>query len=294
MKFWRFIFFLWTILLLSTIAVAGIIPRGPDMLVSTKWLSDHLPDQNLVLVQIGPKESEYLEGHIPNARFLPIEKISDERDGLKHELLPVNQLIANLEAIGISDNSRVVIYASNYPTVATRLYWTLDYLGLAKNASLLDGGIAQWKAEKRPLALDNSVAPAQGTIRVHLHPQVVAKLSEVKAAAATKNASLIDSRPEKRYSEGHIPGAISLYWQQTVPPDSLNGFNSEKEIRKAYEKAGINRRTRIITYCETGFQATHAYFTLKQLGYNVKMYDGSFNEWNDVQKLPVVTGDKPR
>jgi thiosulfate/3-mercaptopyruvate sulfurtransferase len=293
MKFWQSILFS-TVLLLSTVAAGGIIPGGPDMLVSTKWLSDHLPDQNLVLVQIGPNESEYAEGHIPNARFLPTEKISGERDGLKHELLPVNELIANLEAIGISNNSRVVIYASSYPTVATRLYWTLDYLGLTKNASLLEGGIAQWKAEKRPLSTDMSVASTPGTIKVRLRPQVLAQLSEVKAASATKNAILIDSRPAQRYEAGHIPGAISVFWQKTVPADSLSAFNNEKEIRKLYEKAGIKRRSKIIAYCETGFQATHTYFTLKQLGYNVKMYDGSFNEWNDVQKQPVVTGEKPR
>ena len=157
------------VLLLVSVAGARIRPGGhDDMLVSTKWLSEHLPDNDLVLVQIGPQESEYAEGHIPNARFLQTEKISDVRDGVKHELLRTDELIANLEALGIGNDSRVVIYASHYPTVATRLYWTLDYLGIAKNASLLDGGIDQWKAEHRPLSTDLSVAPKPGKIKARV------------------------------------------------------------------------------------------------------------------------------
>src|SRR4051794_34415689 len=106
------------VLLLVSVAEARIRPGGHDtMLVSTKWLSDHLPDSDLVLVQIGPSENDYSDGHIPNARFLQTEKISDERNGLKHELLPADQLIANLEALGINNDSRIVIYASKYPTV---------------------------------------------------------------------------------------------------------------------------------------------------------------------------------
>lgn len=278
---------------LSTLAQSK--PAHPEMLVTTSWLAEHLGDKNLVLVQVGPKQSEYQEGHIPGARFLPAEKLAAERDGVKGELLHVDQLVANLEMLGIGNKSRVVIYASQYPTAATRLYWTLDYLGIAKNASLLDGGLAKWKAEGRPLAKEISVAPKAGKIKPKVQARLLAKLDEISSASAKDSAqTLLDSRPGKRYIEGHIPGAVPLYWQQTVAAGDLNKLLDFEAIKSAYQKAGVRPGVKLITYCETGFQATHTYFTAKYLGYDVKMYDGSYQEWNDLRKQPVIAGEKPR
>jgi thiosulfate/3-mercaptopyruvate sulfurtransferase len=279
----------------SCVAAGQSKPAHPEMIVTTSWLARHLHDKNLVLVQVGPKESEYEDGHIPGARYLPNDKIVAERDGVKGELLNTDQLVDNLQALGISNRSRVVIYASQIPTVATRLYWTLDYLGIAKNASLLDGGLARWRAEERPIVKETFVASKPGNIRPRLQPDLLARLDEVSLISSSHEQELLlDSRPEKRYLQGHIPGAIPLYWQQTVKPGELNQLLDFDAIRSAYEKAGVRPGAKIVTYCETGFQATHAYFTAKYLGYKVKMYDGSYQEWNEVKKQPVVAGSQPR
>lgn len=286
----------------AVLSFARTKPAHPELLVSTEWLANHLKDANLVLVEIGPRRSDYEASHIPTARFLPTEKIAAEHDSVRNELLPVDQLIANLEALGISNKSRVVIYASQYPTVATRLYWTLDYLGIARNASLLDGGIAQWKSENRPLAQtskdrslsqQNEVATRKRKLHPKLNTSLLAGLSDVQAAQ-TNGSVLLDSRPPKRYTDGHIAGAVPLYWQETVAREPLGKFLDADSIARAYTDAGVKPGATIVTYCDTGMQATHTYFTAKYLGYHVKMYDGSFNEWNDVKHQPVVTGDKPR
>lgn len=278
----------------SIIAGGQSKPAHPEMLVNTDWLASHLHHKNLVLVEVGPKRSDYDAGHILGARFLPTEKIAIERDGVKNELLNTDQLLVNLEAIGISNRSRVVIYPSQSPTAATRLYWTLDYLGMAKNASLLNGGIDKWKAEKRALSTESAAILKPGKIKARAHPELLAKLNEVKAATAAHSQQVIlDARSEKRYVDGHISGAVRLFWQQTVNPASHQEFADWKDLKAVYDKAGLKRGSRIVTYCETGMQASHAYFTAKYQGYDAKMYDGSFQEWNDLQKQLVIKGDKP-
>jgi thiosulfate/3-mercaptopyruvate sulfurtransferase len=281
------------LLVLSSSLLAQIKPAHPEMLVSTSWLADHLHDKNLTIIEVGPKQSDYEQAHIPGARFLPTEKIAVERDGVKNQLPPTDDLIAALEGVGISNKSRIVIYASQYPTVATRLYWTLDYLGVAQKASLLDGGIAQWKAENRPTETGSVAVAKKGKIKPKINRTLLAEASDVQVAAK-HGETLIDSRPPKRFTDGHIAGAVPLYWQQTVTKEPLAKFLDTDSIRQAYEAAGVKPGAKVVTYCDTGMQATHSYFTLKYLGYDVKMYDGSFSEWNDVKHLPVVTGDKPR
>ncbi len=276
-------------LVLGLSLLAQTKPAHPEMLVSTQWLAEHLKDKNLVLIEIGPKEADYEQGHIPGARFLPTEKIAIERDGVKNQLPPTDQLVSALEGVGISNTSRVVIYASQYPTVATRLYWALDYLGVARNASLLDGGIQQWRAENRPVETGSISVANKGQLNPKINRALLAEASEVQVVSQ-KGEILIDSRPPKRYTDGHIPGALPLYWQETVAKEPLSRFLDADSIRHAYEAAGVKPGAKLVTYCDTGMQATHSYFTLKYLGYDVKMYDGSFNEWNDVKHLPVVTG----
>jgi thiosulfate/3-mercaptopyruvate sulfurtransferase len=279
-------------LVLSLSLFAQPKPAYPEMLVSTAWLADHLHEKNLVLIEIGPKQADYEQGHLPGARFLPTEKIAIERDGVKNQLPPTDQVVAVLEGLGISNKSRVIIYSSQYPTVATRLYWTLDYLGVAKNASLLDGGIAQWKAENRPTESGSVPAAHKGKLKPKVNRALLAEATDVEATR--KNGEiLIDSRPPKRFTDGHIAGAIPLYWQETVAKEPLAKFLDIDSIRHAYEASGVKPGAKVVTYCDTGMQATHSYFTLKYLGYDVKMYDGSFSEWNDVKHLPVVSGDKP-
>jgi thiosulfate/3-mercaptopyruvate sulfurtransferase len=281
------------LLLACAVASAQVKAAHPEMLVSTSWLADHLHDKDLVLIEVGPKQGDFEQGHIPGARFLANDQIAVERNGVKNQLPPIDELLAALEAVGISNQSRVVIYASQYPTVATRLYWTLDYLGVAQKASLLDGGIAQWKADNRPLEQGIASVLKKGKLKPRINRALLAEASDVEAAQKNRE-TLIDSRPPKRFADGHIKGAIPLYWQETVAKEPVAKFLDDDSIRHAYETAGVKPGTKIVTYCDTGMQATHSYFTLKYLGYDVKMYDGSFSEWNDVKHLPVTKDETPQ
>jgi thiosulfate/3-mercaptopyruvate sulfurtransferase len=268
-------------------------PARPEMLVTTEWLAAHLKDPKLVILQFAD-EKDFAAGHIPGAQAVPADRLYVRKDGLKSELPPVADLVKLFEELGVSNDSRVVIYTTDWPPLGPRVYFTLDYLGLGDNASILNGGLEKWKAESRPVSTAATRANP-GKITPHPRPEIVATLADVKAATETSSgATIVDARPDRRYRQGHIPGAVSLYWENVVAPSNKNDLVDAGAIRHAYDSVGATAGKKLITYCEIGWQASHDYFTAKYLGYDVKMYDGSYDEWSEQKHMPVVTGDKPR
>jgi thiosulfate/3-mercaptopyruvate sulfurtransferase len=268
-----------------------------EMVVSTQWLSEHLNDPKVVVLEVaasmGPERASYDAGHIPGARLLLGE---DFVQGRYAELPSPEKLKETFEKLGVSNDSRVVVYATDWYPVAARAYYTLDYMGHGDRTALLDGGMVQWKAEKRPLETTEPKV-ARGSFTPHVHPELLAIVDDVKkiSAQGQKSELLVDSRGEKRYIDGHIAGAIDLYWGETVvdenkkpvllPPDKL------KEL---FASRGIKPGQKLVTYCEVGLQASHDYFIAKYLGYDAAMYAGSIHQWKDVNNLPLVQGKSLR
>jgi thiosulfate/3-mercaptopyruvate sulfurtransferase len=265
----------------------------PEMVVSAQWLSGHLNDPKVIVLHVGEKRSEYESGHIPGARFLAL---ADFIEGEDAELPSTEKLKDTFEKLGVSDDSHVVIYTTAWYPMAGRAYYTLDYLGHGDHAALLDGGIDEWKAENRPLSKDNA-SPARGSFTPHVHPEVRAMLEEVKklSAGPSKSAALVDSRPDKRYTDGHIAGATHVYWQETLV-DAKNKpvFLPPDKLKALFAARGITPGEKLVTYCEIGLQASHMYFIAKYLGYDAAMFDGSIHQWSHMNNLPVVAGNSPR
>jgi thiosulfate/3-mercaptopyruvate sulfurtransferase len=265
----------------------------PEMIVSAQWLSAHLNDPKVIVLHVGDKHSEYESGHIPGARFLALEDFIEGEDA---ELPSTEKLKATFEKLGVSDESRVVIYTTSWYPMAGRAYYTLDYLGHGDHAALLDGGIDEWKAENRSLSKDEPKI-ANGSFTPHVHPEVRAMLEEVKkiSAGPTKTAALVDSRPDKRYTDGHIAGATHVYWQETlVDAKTKPVFLPPDKLKELFASRGIAPGEKLVTYCEIGLQASHMYFIAKYLGYDAAMFDGSIHQWSHMNNLPVVAGTSPR
>lgn len=266
----------------------------PEMLVSSEWLAKHLKDPNLVILHVAEKKADFNRGHIPGARYLSTD---DFVTGDAAELPSPQQLQDVFQKLGVSDNSRIVIYTTAWWPMAARAYYTLDYLGLGDRTSLLDGGIEHWTAEKRPVTTQEFVPAPGGKLAPHIHEEVRASLADAKKASATEsgNELLVDARPERRYTSGHLPGAARVYWQETlVDPKDDPVMLSPEKLRALFASRGIKPGEKLITYCEVGLQASHMYFVAKYLGYNAAMYDGSFHEWSMINGLPLVKGDSPR
>ncbi len=266
----------------------------PELVVSTQWLADHLSDPNLVIVHIGHDENDYHVAHIPGARYLAMEKFATGDTPPGTELLPPEQLKRNLEEIGIGDDSRVVYYSPDWDPMATRLFFTMDYLGHGEQAALLDGGLDQWTREKRPTSTQTSTGKA-GSLTVHLHPEVVAKMDYMEKLVdhPEQDVAIVDARPSKRYRSGHLRGAESFYWQNALISEQEPLLKSPEQIRQLFAAAGVTGNKKAVSYCEVGLQASYIYMLARYLGFDAAMYDGSYSEWSDA-KQPVIRGDSPQ
>ena len=266
-----------------------------SMIVSTDWLAKHLTDKSLVLLQVGDKK-EYDAAHIPGAQFIQMSDISTPRgQGLILELPPVEQLKATFEKLGISDNSRIIVYYSkDWITPTSRVYFTLDYLGLGDRTSILDGGLPAWVAEKRAVTTE-VIAPKAGKLTPRPNAKFVVDAAWVSANLKKPGVAILDARDTKFYTgaekgmmprAGHIPGAKNIPFGSLVSEPN-NKFKSPEALRELFTNAGVKRDHTVATYCHIGQQASLLYFAARYLGYDVRLYDGSFQGWSNRSDLPV-------
>jgi len=288
---------------LAAVAHAAPPKLRKDMVVTTAQLAKMLGKPNVVVLHVGKREN-YDKEHIAGARFVQMKDVAIERNGIPNELPPMEQLVALVRRLGIHAGDRIVIYGEDAGLLAARVYVALDYVGLGERAALLDGQLARWKAEKRPLTTDvPAVQASQYTPRPRTETIVeLGPMRDLSWAAANTSAPLtiMDARPEKQYTGeeagdgiargGHIPGSKSLFWMQAVKSAEDPVLKPVGDLRQLWEKTGARADGRVITYCRTGVQASHAYFVAKYLGYDVRMYDGSFMEWSAAKDTQVETG----
>jgi thiosulfate/3-mercaptopyruvate sulfurtransferase len=278
-----------------------------SMIVSTEWLGQHLTDKSLVLLHVGDKK-EYDAAHIPGAQFIQTTDISAPRGtGLILELPAVEQLTATFEKFGVTENSRIIVYfGKDWVTPTSRVYFTLDYLGLGDRTSILDGGMPAGLAEKRPVTTEIST-PRPGSFTPHPNSKLVVDANWVSANVNKPGVAILDARDAKFYTgesagnmprAGHIPSAKSIPFGSVV--EDSNKFKSEQALRHIFANAGVKQNDSVATYCHIGQQASLLYFVARYLGYDAHLYDGSFQDWSNRKDLPVeksesvTTDSKPK
>lgn len=288
-------------LFITILPSASHAQNGNSLVVSTSWLASHLDNPSVAVIDVAMldmgDDKTYAEGHIPGARVINYDRLVVRRDGLNAELPGVDQIREALESAGISDSTLVVVYASDAPA-ASRALFTLDYIGHHKFA-FLNGSIAKWRAEGRPLSRDVPTF-ARGHITPHPNPALVVTSDWITAHASDRNIALIDTRTDGEYlgtgdrhgmpSEGHIAGAHQLQWEQLFESDSMT-LKDESALKKLYADR-VPRGDTVVTYCWVGYRASMTYFVARQLGYPVKLYDGSYQDWLK-KRLPVHAGARP-
>lgn len=290
-------------------AVATDTAAAPpmDSLVSVEWLQEHLDDPDLVildcsvLVEMGEDgtfktingREQYAAEHIPGAGFADLlGNLSDLDSELETVMPPPEQFVAAMSALGVGDDSRVVLYDTNMSVWAARVWWMLRWIGF-DNAAVLDGGLAAWKAAGGALSSE-PVERAPATLSLNLRPKLIADRDEVYAAIGNENVRIIDAMPEPHYRgdfamyarPGHIPGAENMPTTDLL--DEIGRYRSYDELDMLMEG---DRDTRTITYCGGGIAASANAFVLHRLGYDdVAVYAGSLQEWAPDPANPMVTG----
>ena len=265
--------------------------------VDGAWLAARLGQPGLVILHVGDARS-YAAEHLPGAQHVTFEHIStaDSDTGLALELPPADVLRERLERLGISDDSRIVVYfAGNWATPATRVVFTLDYLGLGARTALLDGGIAAWKREGRPVTSAVATVTA-GTLAKRAPKPAVVDAEFVRTHAKRPGYRVIDARAPVFFSgrghgdhrPGHVPGAVNVPYT-SVFTDSLRVV-SRDSLERLFAAAGVQKGDTILAYCHIGQQATAIVFAARLLGRPVKLYDGSFQDWSRRSELPTEGG----
>ncbi len=259
-----------------------------EMVVSTKWVSENLQKPDVVILHVGRDRASYDVEHVPGARFLALSDIVVNSPDADNELPPVAQLERTFGGLGIGNKTRVILYGDQFGLFAARAYFTLDYLGAGNRAALMDGGLEKWKLESHKLSKEvPRITPANFTAKPN--PKVLADFAKVHevsqslARPAYAETNLIDSRPDADFTSGHIPGAVSVFWHKNFEAAEDPSLRPPFELRKLYEGFGVTRDKPVITYCRSGVQASYTYFILKWLGYDVTMYDGSYQQWSKKQ-----------
>ena len=275
--------------------------QNAPMLVTPQWLAGQINTPGVVILHAGyPKD--FAEAHIPGAHLIePSAFAPTSSAGLRLELPDDETLRKVFSTAGVSDSSRIVVYAGTaLPLAATRVWFTLDVMGLSARASMLDGGLAAWRAAGQAISSEATPAPTPGSITARPRAARVADSAWIREHLSDPNAVLVDARLPQYHSgadaasmprAGRIPGARNVPYTslfdkqgQLLPPGDLRQiFAAPEGSTKAY-----------VAYCHIGLQATSVYFAARLLGLDVKLYDGSFQEWSADAGLPIETGAAAR
>lgn len=278
------------------------------LLVDAAWLSDHLERPELVVLHVGPAE-DYDAGHIPGARHLDLRDVAAPADGdepaLSLELPAPGAVAATLEALGVGEGSRVVVYSGpERMTHATRVLFTLDWIGLGHRSALLDGGLPAWQAAGgRTVSGDAAVVEESAMDTAALDPRTrpgaLATADWLHQHLDDDRVTIVDARDPVHYDgtrathlngspvrKGHVPGAANLPQRQLF--DEAMRLRPERELRALFDAAGYQPGDTVVAYCHIGQFATAVVFAARTLGYDVRLYDGSFQEWGSHDHLPVT------
>jgi thiosulfate/3-mercaptopyruvate sulfurtransferase len=289
-----------TAIAIALAATSPAIAQQPvPVLVSADWLAKHLKDPRLVVIHAAQQRADYDAGHVPGARWLAWQAYTaSPPGGLSTELAPMAQVDSALEAIGVNDDSRIVIVG--YPIQTTgRLFFTLEYFGLAGRVSLLDGGIDAWREGGRPTERAEQKV-ARGTVSLHVVASKMADAAWVAVNGQSAGVALLDARlPEFYLGEssggqpraGHIPGARNVPFAWLT--GELSEFRDRAKLERLFAQARVRKGDKVVTYCHVGQQASALYVAARILGYDAAVYDGSFEEWSRKAELPIVGPIRP-
>ena len=272
---------------------------NPAALVSADWAQAHLDDADVRFVEVDVDTEAYAQGHIPGAVGWNWE--TQLSDGIRRDIVSREELSDLLSHSGIGPDTHIVLYGDNNNWFAAWAYWQLRLHGLTR-VSLINGGRAYWLAHDLPLTTDvPDYAPtgfevAKPDFSTRAFQRDLAEqlghtqLALVDVRSPAEFAGEVIAPPgmsETAQRAGHIPGAASAPWAQTVNEDGT--FKSAEALREHYAAKGVTPDKDVVAYCRIGERSSHTWFVLTHLlGFEgVRNYDGSWTEWGNMVRMPI-------
>jgi thiosulfate/3-mercaptopyruvate sulfurtransferase len=273
-----------------------------DSLVSTEWLAQHLDEPDLVVVDASwhmaatgrSGRGEYLEAHIPGARFLDIDEVADKANPAPHSLPDATGFAQAMESLGVGSSDRIVVYDNSPTRNAARGWFMFRHFG-ARRVGILDGGFQKWLAEGRPT--ENGEPPSrEARFEFVQRDEVVTKQQLVEGV----DNPWVDARGRPRFegseddprpgvAPGHAPGARNLPFASLYREDGT--FKPVEELRQLFADAGIDATQPFVASCGSGVTANSLIFAAHLMGNDAaRLYDGSWSEWGADPATPKVLG----
>lgn len=276
--------------ILSVLISTAVWAQQP-ILVTPQWLNEHKADANVVIVQVSFMKYEYDQEHIPGARFLWPEWLAPDSPYGNYNAPDVKKATELLNSYGITNNSHIVLYYMRGEVPATaRMFLTLEHFGLQGKVSLLNGGYDAWKKEGYPTTADVPVVK-KGNVKLIPGNLLVDKEYVLKTLKSDKGV-VADARLKRFYDgeatgnprDGHITGAGNIPYPDLI--DASNMIKTADQLEPYFAPVATKDKE-IVTYCFIGQTASVVYLAGRILGYNMKLYDGSMQEWSRLPELPM-------
>jgi len=277
-----------------------------DSLVTTPWLAEDLIACDLRVVDASSHlpdagrnaRDDYETGHICGAVFMDLADLADPAAPVENTLPSAEKFASRMQALGLGDGSRIVLYDDSAIHSAARAWFMLKLFG-AQNVAILDGGLGKWLAEGRGVEKGaNSLRHRHFTTwqaanrlrdKAALLANIASKAEQVVDARGAGRFTGAAAEPRPGMASGHIPGALNVPYTMLYQADGT--FKSKDEIRAVFEGAGVDLSRPIITSCGSGMTACVLIFALHLIGKDdVALYDGSWAEWGADPATPKETG----
>jgi thiosulfate/3-mercaptopyruvate sulfurtransferase len=236
------------------------------------------------------------ERHIPGAVFADVPgDLSDPDSPFRFTLPRADRFARGVGALGVSNTTKVVVYAQESPMWATRLWWLFRYFSY-DNVHVLDGGLTSWILDGLPVTTKSTVVPPT-TFHASARPELLATKGDVVRVVGGEPACLVNALPSKAFRgegpgaysrPGRIPGSVSHPASELLDPTTYR-FVASSELAGLLEAPLAVDDRPVIAYCGGGISATVDIFALSLLGRDdVKLYDGSLTEWSADPALPLI------
>jgi len=272
---------------------------NPAALVSPEWAQQHLDDPGVRFVEVDVDTAAFEQSHLPGA--VGWNWTSQLSDGIRRDIASREDLEGLLRAAGIGADTHIVLYGDNNNWFAAWAYWQLKLHGW-DNVSILNGGRKYWLDNGLPTSVDATAYSASSVTLPEPDFALRAFRDDILPRLGDPALSLVDVRSPAEFSGeviappgmtetaqrgGHIPGAASAPWAQTVKEDGT--FKSADDLAAHYAAKGVTADKDIIAYCRIGERSSHTWFVLHELlGYpQVRNYDGSWTEWGSMVNVPI-------